>query len=83
MSEKTLYLAWESRQPRPAWYPVGRLDADVEESQYRFRYTGGAKRAQEVAGFPLLMEFRAPWKGAFLLWVRIPPNNCRFPVGSG
>ena len=57
MSEKTLYLAWESRQPRPAWYPVGRLDANVEESQYRFRYTGGAKRAQEVAGFPLLMEF--------------------------
>ncbi len=22
-------------------------------------------------------ELRAPWKGAFLWWVRIPPNNCR------
>ena len=57
MSVKTLYLAWESKQPHRAWYPVGRLDADVEKSLYRFRYTGGAKRAQDVAGFPLLMEF--------------------------
>ena len=57
MSVKTLYLAWESKQPGPAWYPVGRLDADVEKPLYRFRYTGGAKRAQDAAGFPLLMEF--------------------------
>ncbi len=57
MSMKTLYLAWESKPPRPAWYPVGRLDADVEKSEYRFRYTCGAKRAQDLAGFPLLMEF--------------------------
>lgn len=57
MSVKTLYLAWKSKQHRYAWYPVGRLDADVEKSLYRFRYTGGAKRAKDVAGFPLLMEF--------------------------
>ena len=25
----------------------------------------------------LVQEARAPWKGAFLWWVRIPPNNCR------
>ena len=36
---------------------MGRLDADVERSFYRFRYIGGAKRAQEEVGFPLLIEF--------------------------
>ena len=36
---------------------MGRLDADVEGSLYRFRYIGGAKRAQKEVGVPLLIEF--------------------------
>ena len=54
---KTLYLAWQDNDPSRAWFPVGQLDADVEQPLYRFRYIGGAKRAQEKAGFPLLIEF--------------------------
>ena len=54
---KTLFLAWQDSDPSRAWFPVGQLDADVKHSLYRFRYIGGAKRAQEKAGFPLLIEF--------------------------
>ena len=58
MSEKTLFLAWQDkRKGSRLWFPIGRLDANVEGSLYRFRYTGGAKRAEEEAGFPLLVEF--------------------------
>ena len=58
MSEKTLFLAWQDkREGSRLWFPIGRLDADVERSLYRFRYIGGAKRAREEAGFPLLIEF--------------------------
>ena len=56
MSERTLFLAWQDKRSRQ-WFPVGRLDADVAKSAYRFRYTGGAKRAQRQSGFPLLLEF--------------------------
>lgn len=56
MSERTLFLAWQDKRSRQ-WFPVGRLDADVAKSAYRFRYTGGAKRAQQQSGFPLLLEF--------------------------
>ena len=59
MSTKTLFLAWQDNKPSKAWFPVGRLDADVERSFYRFRYIGGAKRAQEEVGFPLLIDFPA------------------------
>ena len=50
---------WLGRTKRGArrWFPIGRLDADIERPQYRFRYIGGAARAQETAGFPLLIEF--------------------------
>ena len=54
---KTLYLAWQDSDSSRAWFPVGQLDADVEQPLYRFRYIGGARRAQEKAGFPLLVEF--------------------------
>ena len=54
---KTLYLAWQDKGSSRAWFPIGRLDADLECPSYRFRYIGGAKRAQEKAGFPLLLEF--------------------------
>ena len=57
MSKRTLFLAWQANKPSKAWFPVGRLDADVEGSLYRFRYIGGAKRAQEEVGFPLLIDF--------------------------
>lgn len=57
MSTRTLFLAWQDRKPSKAWYPVGRLDAGVEESCYRFRYIGGAKRAQEEVGFLPLIDF--------------------------
>ena len=56
MTPKTLFLAWQEKDRRQ-WFPVGRLDADVSQPEYRFRYTGGARRAQAEAGFPLLVEF--------------------------
>ena len=56
VSERTLFLAWQDDLSRQ-WFPVGRLDADVDQASYRFRYTGGAKRAQQDTGFPLLLEF--------------------------
>lgn len=57
MSEKTLFLAWQDKGRSRRWFPVGRLDADVEHSRYRFRYTGGAEEAKEEAGFPPLWDF--------------------------
>lgn len=57
MSTKALFLAWRDNQLSHQWFPVGRLDANVDHSQFCFRYTGGAKRAQQEAGFPLLLEF--------------------------
>ncbi|WP_419942570.1 DNA-binding protein [Candidatus Palauibacter sp.] len=56
MTPKTLFLAWQEKDRRQ-WFPVGRLDADVSQPEYRFRYTGGARRARAEAGFPLLVEF--------------------------
>lgn len=56
MNIRTLFLAWQDkREGSREWFPVGQLD--IEPSLYRFRYTGGAERAQEEAGFPLLIEF--------------------------
>ena len=57
MSTRTLFLAWQDNKPSKAWFPVGRLDADVEEPCYRFRYIGGARRAEAEAGFPPLVDF--------------------------
>lgn len=57
MSVRTLFLSWQDKGATELWFPVARLDADVEESRYSFRYTGGAVRACEEAGFPLLLEF--------------------------
>ena len=57
MSKKTLYLAWQAKQNR-GWFPIGQLDVDADASDYyRFRYTEGAKRAQQEGGFSPLMEF--------------------------
>jgi len=54
---KTLFLAWQDRGPKRAWYPIGRLEADVPASHYEFRYTKGAESAQREAGFPVLPAF--------------------------
>ena len=58
MSTNTLFLAWQDqRKESRLWFPVGRLDVAGGSPRYRFRYIGGAKRAEHEAGFPLLMEF--------------------------
>ena len=63
MSTKTLFLSWQDSQDDDGrtssrqWFPIGRLDADIENSAYRFRYTGGAKRAEQEAGFASLLDF--------------------------
>lgn len=57
MSEKTLFLAWQAQNASRQWFPIGRLDADVARSRYRFRYTAGAERAQEEGDFRLITEF--------------------------
>lgn len=56
MSTKTLFLAWHDKRRRQ-WFPVGRLDVDVDKPLYRFRYIAGAERAQKEALFPPLYEF--------------------------
>ncbi len=57
MIERTLYLAWQDKESSRKWYPVGRLDTDIERPLYRFRYTRGAERAVEEVGFPLALDF--------------------------
>ena len=52
---KTLYLAWQA--PSRAWFPIGRLDADVEKPHYEFRYTQGVLRAGREAGLSFLPAF--------------------------
>ncbi len=54
---KSLFLAWQDKGHSRQWFPIGRLDADLAQPAYRFRYTGGARRARSEAGFPLLIEF--------------------------
>jgi len=62
---KSLFLAWQgpadSSRSR-AWFPVGRLDAETVDaekqlSHYRFRYTGGALKAEQDVGFAPLLAF--------------------------
>ena len=56
MTPSTLFLGWQDKEHRQ-WFPIGRLDAEVDRRSYRFRYIGGAKRAHNEAGFPPLYEF--------------------------
>lgn len=54
----TLFLSWRTRNSSRRWFPVGRLDIETRPTpNYRFRYIRGAKRAQDQAKFPLLVEF--------------------------
>ena len=61
MSSKTLFLAWrdkrDKRENSREWFPVGRLDADLDHPNYRFRYIKGAEHARREAKFPLRFEF--------------------------
>lgn len=57
---RSLFLAWQAptdSQRSRAWFPVGRLDADTNGPHYRFRYTGGALKAQREVGFAPLLAF--------------------------
>jgi hypothetical protein len=67
MTTSTLYLAWQDREASRQWFPIGRLDADTENSEYRFRYIGGADRAKRevkfrpLVGFPHIeQDYRSP-----------------------
>lgn len=53
---RTLFLAWQSPNSR-AWYPVGRLDADITQKEFVFEYTRGALAAQEGDGFHPISAF--------------------------
>ena len=64
MGDRTLFLAWQDKGVGRQWFPIGRLDVDVESEKYRFRYIHGAKRAEKEAGFPLAGIL--PWTGARL-----------------
>lgn len=55
----SLFLAWQAPQQR-AWFPIGRLDADLGEHRYGFNYTKGALQAREgvvPANRRVLVEF--------------------------
>jgi hypothetical protein len=64
---KSLFLAWQA--PNRAWFPVGRLDADVSGHQYRFVYTKGALQAEHSVGFqplPAFPEFQRTYESSEL-----------------
>jgi hypothetical protein len=51
----TLFVAWQAPRSSRAWFPIGRLDA--EDHHFVFRYTGGAIKARQQAGFDALIAF--------------------------
>ena len=57
MSARALFLAWQDKDGSRQWFPVGRLDADLRQPCFRFRYTGGAERAQKEVGFLPAVDF--------------------------
>ena len=54
---KSLFLAWQDSGPSRAWFPIGRLDAEISQSRYSFGYTRGATRAAAQAGLQPLLAF--------------------------
>src|SRR5260370_19464599 len=54
---KTLFLAWQDTTATRAWFPIGRLDANMEGADFRFGYTYGAKMAHDQAGMEPLDSF--------------------------
>ena len=57
MTAATLFLGWQDRARTQEWFPIGRLDADLNKPLFCFRYVEGVKRAHEKVGFRLLLEF--------------------------
>lgn len=53
----SLFLAWQDVGPSRAWFPIGRLDADVTANHFVFGYTNGAERAAADAGLQPLESF--------------------------
>jgi len=41
----SLFPAWQDAGPSRAWFPIGRLDADLDRQHFTFGYTRGAERA--------------------------------------
>ncbi|MEO8327672.1 MAG: DNA-binding protein [Nitrospirota bacterium] len=61
---KTLFLAWQDKRLKNqqeagsrAWFPIGRLEVEEQDTFYRFTYLHGALMAQEKAGFQPLDAF--------------------------
>lgn len=63
MTDKTLFLAWQDKRVTRGWFPVGRLDVKGDKRAYRFRYTAGARRAHQIAGFDPLLDFPSLTQG--------------------
>jgi hypothetical protein len=53
----SLFLAWQDTGPTRAWFPIGRLDADLVHQHFTFGYTQGAERAATTAGLRPLESF--------------------------
>ena len=53
---RSVFLGWQDDDAR-AWYPIGRLDADVAGERYEFGYTHGMQIAEREIGFPPLIDF--------------------------
>ncbi len=53
----SVFLAWQDAIKTRAWYPIGRLDADVPAHHFVFNYTRGAERAAKEAGLQPLEAF--------------------------
>jgi hypothetical protein len=54
---KSLYVAWQTPSKSRAWFPIGRLDADVSNGEFEFAYTLGAVEAREKGEFSPLLAF--------------------------
>ena len=54
---KSLFVAWQTAGASRAWFPIGRLDADVGNEEYKFAYTQGAVEAEEKGAFKALLAF--------------------------
>jgi hypothetical protein len=57
MNPQTLFVAWQDQAASRRWFPIGRLDVRPPRPVYRFRYTKGAERAHQAAGFEPLPDF--------------------------
>ena len=66
---QSLFLAWQDTERSRAWFPIGRLDAEMERSRYWFGYTRGATRAAKNAGLqplPAFPDFRKTYESSEL-----------------